>query len=56
MRRKFNLILASMLLGAVASALPPIAKIIVFSSIVFYLFVGFDFYEYDRRKQEQGRE
>lgn len=49
MNKKTNLILAAILFGGIITILPMLLKLIIYTAIVFYLFVTFDFWEYEKR-------
>lgn len=49
MKKRINLALAAFLLGGLTTALPTPGRILVFASLAFYLFVTFDFWEYEQR-------
>lgn len=52
MNKKVNLVLASILFGGVASALPLLLKICIFVGIGLLLFTRYDNWEYDSRFKE----
>ena len=58
MKKRINLLLAGVLLGGIATALPLLGKIIVFTGIALVLFMSYDewAYSHDHRQTAGGAE
>ncbi|MGM0112063.1 hypothetical protein [Enterococcus sp. DIV0187] len=50
MNRKKNLFLAAFLLGGGITCFPTFVKAVIYGSILFYLHIKFDFWEYEQRR------
>ena len=48
-KKRVNLALLAFLLGGVTTVLPTLGRIIIFTGISVYLFLTFDFWEYEQR-------